>query len=651
MSTEFGRVQRNTNVIKRIYWGLNYKQRRFLLSSVLILLLAVIVMIAVMPNNKVIKPYEKTGLVVNGTVVNTKTPPLLVGLSPLVAYEDIKQYVDANICYDDKNQKVIITTSDKVVRIKADKTTGYVNNKPFNMNVPAKVDNGICYVPIEQFKDIYNIDVKYYKEPNVVVIDIKSIVAKTFTAKDNFDIKKAASSRAGTVSKVKCGQEVIMIESMGDWYKVKIGDKEGYVHKKHIIDDTIQIKAGIAKSNGAAVRTLPSKSSPIYKKTKKGENIAIYAQIGGWYKVRTSDGVIGFVKKGDITKETATPKPVVQSTAHQVWKPQQGRINMVWDQIESVTPSMDNVDKVNGLDVVSPTWFEVINSNGKVKNKASKSYTTWARANGYKVWAVLNNGVSTNKTSMTSAFLNNAAARENAINEVISYAQTYEIDGINIDFEYLNVKDKDVLTQFMRELEPLCRDKGLTLSIDVTVIAESDSSKCFDRKALSEIADYVIVMAYDQHWSTSPESGSTAEYAWVEENIKGIMEEIPAEKFILGIPFYTRQWRETAGDKPVSTSLSMANVQNIIRQYNSKVEWREDSGQNYTEFYKNNAKYKIWIEDSKSINLKSSLSLKYSLAGVAGWRRGYETPDIWGVLYNNMKEYSSYDNWKNANTN
>lgn len=562
-----------------LYEKLIRKDRLLVIGGALGIFLAVILLVWLLPNFKTIKPYEgKMGLVVGGNIINTINPPMIDGSSIFVSFDDIKNYIDRNIFYDSISQKVIITTETKVIRLKVGKNTGVSNNKVLALNEGVKIANGTVYVPISEFNDVYNIDVKYFKDNNVIVID-------------------------------------------------KLGDTS---------------KIGTVKKDGSAIRKLPSIKEPIVEKTKSGETVRLFGEVAKkWYKVRTPDGTIGFIQKNYLNSNIQTVTPSLRA-AYTAWKPAQGKINLVWEQIEKVTPAMDNVDKADGLDAVVPTWFEITDGNGTIKNKADSAYVRWAKANGYKVWGLVSNGF---KTDMTSKFLENSDTREKIENELVNLADSYDLDGINIDFEYVSMKDKDLLTQFVRELAPLLREKGLTISMDVTVKVDSTNSMFYDRKALGQAVDYIILMSYDEFWSTSPIAGPVAEYSWVDKNIQATLKEIPKEKLIMGIPFYSRQWKETNG-KLVSNSLSLAAVQNVIRQNGANVIWDEKAGQSYTEFTKGSSKIKIWIEDEKSLDMKSSLVLKYDLAGVAAWRRGYESPDIWSILKRNLKEYKSYDEWK-----
>ena len=254
----------------------------------------------------------------------------------------------------------------------------------------------------------------------------------------------------------------------------------------------------------------------------------------------------------------------------------------------------------------------------------------WAHSEGYKVWALLSNDFT--DLEMTSKLLNNTDARDNLIRNVLAYVALYKLDGINIDFENLYEKDKDAFTQFVREIAPFLREQGLVVSVDVNDI------RCYDKKALSEAVDYIMYMSYDQHWSTSPVAGSVAQVTWVERILKRVLEneKVPREKLLLGLPFYTRVWKlETDANnksKLTSQALSMEAARKTIIENNAVTKWDEESGQFYAEYKKDNALYRLWLEDANSINLKSVLAHKYKLAGTCVWARNFASSDIWDVL-------------------
>ncbi len=316
------------------------------------------------------------------------------------------------------------------------------------------------------------------------------------------------------------------------------------------------------------------------------------------------------------------------------------KVNMSWQYIGNYTPDMTGTAKIDGLDVVSPTWFTLTDGSGGLKSTASLKYTEWAHQSGYKVWVLVANDF---KADITNAMLNNTQARTRFIDSVITESTKFRVDGINIDFENMYIKDKDAFTGFVKELSAKARQKGLTVSVDVTVIvSRSNWSESYDRAALAKEVDYVALMAYDQHWAGSPVSGSVAQISWVDAHLAKVLKEVPAQKLLLGVPFYTRLWKEVTlpgSTTPVVTSkaISMAEAEKVIADNKAVKTWDQLSGQYAATFKKDNATYKIWLEDERSIQLKTELVNKYDLAGVASWKLGFEKPAVWNVISSVLK--------------
>jgi spore germination protein YaaH len=311
-----------------------------------------------------------------------------------------------------------------------------------------------------------------------------------------------------------------------------------------------------------------------------------------------------------------------------------GKISIAWQNLYKSTPDMSGSTKIDGLDVLSPTWFTLNSTNGDFTNIASLDYTNWAHQNGYKVWALVGNDFN---RDMASKVLNNETARKNAVNNLITYAKTYNLDGLNIDFENMYTSDKDLFTQFISELYQQTKPLGITLSVDVTVIVNNSSwSSCYDRGALSQVSDYIALMAYDQHWVGGNVSGSVSQLKWVEDNLQKVLLEVPKDKLLLGMPFYTIVWKEAydSSGKLVVTSeaVSMQAAESLTSQNNAVKTWDAASGQYYVTYKKNGATYKIWLEDENSIRLRVGLANQYDLAGVAAWKMGLEKPVIWDVI-------------------
>jgi spore germination protein YaaH len=550
-----------------------------------------------LPNNKVVQAFDKNklNLVIGGEIIN-ETPRIMED-QILLSIDTIKKYFDPNIYWDKALKKVTITTKNRVIRMKTDSLNAKVNDKDVTLKIPVTVENNIVLIPIEFLSDFYKININYNKAGSVVIIDYKTSIK--------------------------------------------------------------QIATPITK--GAVVRKGRSIHNPIIKKmdilSVKPEEIQlrIFGENNGWYKVRTIDGSVGFIQKKFVVVKKVVVKENSQpeEETNIIWKPAIGKINLVWQMMYEPIKKLSRIKKVDGLDVVSPTWFQLENSTGELINRSESSYVVWAHKNGYKVWALLSNDFT--DPVMTGKFLNNTDSRDRLIRYILMYASLYNLDGINIDFENINLEDKAALTQFVREITPFLKLQGLVVSIDVGIPDGSDNfSKCYDRVAIGKVVDYVMLMAYDQHWRTSPEAGSVAQISWVEDNLAKTLNSIPKEKLLLGLPFYTRLWKEetdNTGKIKVSNPevLSMEDVKKIISDNKASVIWDNESGQFYTEFKKDNSLFKIWIEDGNSIDLKSSLIQKYKLAGAASWRKSDESPEIWRVLNKNLKQLDYYQEWVDQN--
>ncbi|MEA4848263.1 MAG: glycosyl hydrolase family 18 protein [Clostridiaceae bacterium] len=358
------------------------------------------------------------------------------------------------------------------------------------------------------------------------------------------------------------------------------------------------------------------------------------AEIEASYELVLENGSRYTVRKSIFMKNTGGDW-VVYNSIQEFGTGSGAKINLTWHYIWKDTPDMSNVKRIDGLNVVSPTWFTLANENGDLGDRGSLSYSNWAHKNGYKVWALVDNQFN---SELTNKMLGNASARAKFISSLISHAKKYKLDGINIDFENMYIKDKDAFTQFVKELSKQTKANDLVLSVDVSIIvANSNWSESFDRAALSKVVDYVAVMTYDQHWGGSPVSGSVAQLSWVEQSVKRILQEVPNEKLLLGVPFYTRLWKEeyvNGSSNPVvtSTAISMEEAERTIAENNAAKTWDSVSGQYYATYKKGSATYKIWLEDEKSIKLKAELVNKYRLAGIASWKYGLEKSSIWDVI-------------------
>ena len=377
---------------------------------------------------------------------------------------------------------------------------------------------------------------------------------------------------------------------------------------------------------------MPTSFSKTVDKIEKGDNVTVVKDDktaeNGWTKVTTENGKIGYVKTSTLANEKQIREKL------NIEKQIEGNISLAWDYFSEYASAPQRTGTIKGVNVVSPA-FLALQDGGKgnlVANvgTAGTNYINWAHNNGYKVWALLSNN---SDKPTTTEILNDYKLREKLINNIVTAVVTFNLDGINLDFEYLNESDKDVYSRLVIELAPRLKELGKVLSVDVTAPDGSpDWSLCYDRNVIGDVADYIVFMGYDQNGVSSPKEGTTAGCDWVEANIKKFLgqEGVDASKIILGTPFYTRIWTENNG----SVTSKVVNMKNIASNIpdGTKTTWDDSLKQNYAEYEKGGKTYKIWIEDAKSLRCKLELVNTYNLAGAAYWEKDRETDDIWDMV-------------------
>lgn len=369
-------------------------------------------------------------------------------------------------------------------------------------------------------------------------------------------------------------------------------------------------------------------------KIKKGEKVVVISTQNNWAKIRTTKGAIGYVKEGDLANRIIVREDLERNTKID------GNVSLVWDYYSQyVSAPTREGTKIQGVNVVSPSFFMLERlGKGTITDNAKsggESYVNWAKENGYQVWAIFSND---SMIQTTHEILSDYKLREKTINNIISLAIKYKVDGINLDFENMYETDKDLYTRFVVELYPRLKEYGMSLSVDVTAPDGSPEwSLCFDRYAISENADYIVFMAYDQYNASSTSAGPTAGYDWVKVSLDKFLRDIESEKIILGIPFYTRIWYENA-DGTLSGEPSVVNMKNTysVIPNNATITWDEARRQNYAEYTQDGKIRKIWIEDEKSIIEKLNLALEEKLAGVAFWEKDREDTSIWKIVSEKM---------------
>lgn len=516
---------------------------------------------------------DRTNLVINNSNVtdSLKNDIILENGIIYISEEDIENFFDPYIYYDEKYNQIVTTSDNYVASIVIGENAMTNNGSKVNISGTVIERNETRYIPFSSMNSVYNVEINYINSSNTVTVD--SLDRRYVTANSNKDnvIKSNPTILSRNVDEVKAGEELIVVQN------------------------------------------------------ENSENEII----GDWVEVRTDAGKLGYIKQKDISNETV--KRQKKETTKQI----EGKVSMVWDYYSEYWPAPDRSGTdIKGVNVVSPTMFTLVDEGqGRINDnakEAGKKYIEWAHSNGYMVWPSLSNN---SYIQTTSEIIRDYNLRNQLINNIINLVLTYDLDGINIDFENMYEEDKALFSRFIIELKPRLNEIGAVLSVDVTAPDGSPEwSMCYDRYTIGNVADYIVFMAYDQNGITSPVEGTTAGYNWVKANIEKFLgqEGVEEEKLILGIPFYTRVWKEKNGEI-TSSAVNMKDLQDIVPANASKT-WDDDLKQYYIEYIQDGTTYKIWSEDEESIKYKLSLIKEYNLAGAAYWTKDRETDSIWNII-------------------
>ena len=396
------------------------------------------------------------------------------------------------------------------------------------------------------------------------------------------------------------------------------------------------------------VRCLGGMRSPVLTELAKGAKVTLLDEAGDWKKVRTQEGFVGYIYQSRLTDEKVetTSREFTEDEYTSIHKDY--TINLAWHQVTSEAANsgvQSVIASTRGLTTISPTWFTIADNSGNLTSIASADYVDYAHRMGIEVWALVDN-FGENVDDLT--LFRNMAARENLIKQLISESLRIGVDGINVDFEQIPMEAGEHYIQFIRELSLQCRQNNLVLSVDNYVPKGYNAH--YHRTEQGVMADYVIIMGYDEHFGGSYEAGSVASYNYVKEGIEETLKEVPAEKVINAVPFYTRLWRETpkteaelaeqagteAAEYPMkvtSEAIGMAEAASRVSAAGVTAVWDDTTKQNYASWTDSDGStYKIWLEDASSLEAKLQLMKDNGLAGSAAWKLGFETADIWDLI-------------------
>ncbi|MEE0691393.1 MAG: glycosyl hydrolase family 18 protein [Lachnospiraceae bacterium] len=464
-----------------------------------------------------------------------------------------------------------------------------------------------------------------------------------FTTPDQlFEIAPNGTSYTTDGQSFDAGYEILKTTSSGLFLSVNF--MQQYSNLKFDIYDSpsrIVVTRGSVQQTAAtvkrdsAVRYLGGIKSPIITDVSAGSQVRVLEQMENWSQVMTSDGYIGYIKNNRLSDiQTITTDTFYQEPQYTNISLDE-KVNLVWHQINYPEMNSDlkkDISDMSGVNVISPTWYYLSDNEGGVLSYADASYVKRAHKKGLQVWALISNF---SEDVSTTALLASRTARQNVQNYLISQALELGFDGINIDFEGIAQEAGYDYVQFMRELSILCRKNQIILSVDVPV--PMDFSKHYNRRELGVVCDYVIMMGYDEHYAGSEVAGSVASMDFERTGIENMLSEVPKEKLVSAIPFYSRIWytatNEDGSTTVTSEAVSMDYAEQTVAQQGAEKVFDASTGQQYAEWTDDQGRLcQIWLEDEESVRARALLVKEFELAGIAEWVLGNERPAVWPII-------------------
>lgn len=514
----------------------------------------------------------------------------------------------------------------------------------------AKLLNGVVYLRLDMVKGYINDRFYWDANENILRYTTASELVSVPAESTNYTIAKDSHSSNHIIVKADAETAYIAIDFVKTYsdFAYEIFEEPNRV----VITTAWGDYTTTTAKKDTEIRVLGGIKSPIIDDIAKGETLTILEELENWTEVITDDGIIGYVKSknlGSKSTKTLTSDFVEEAFTH---IKKDFEINMAWHQVfnRNANSNISSVlSSTKGLNVISPSWFYLKDEKGGIGSLASSDYVSYCHQHNVEVWALVSNFGAVDQgleNPDLTTILTHTSSRDNLVNNLISAAIQYNLDGINIDFESVDPAVGDSYIQFIRELSLKCANNEIVLSVDNYV--PTAYTAFYDRAEQALFADYVVIMAYDEHYSGS-EPGSVASIGWVTEGIENTMKEVPADQIILGMPFYARVWKLTPADGielPETGSMisdysdyniscysaSMGEQKNLANVNGITPIWSDEIGQHYVEYKNSGAIYQIWMEDAASIEAKLKVMDSFGLAGGSFWKLGLEQSSVWDTI-------------------
>lgn len=389
------------------------------------------------------------------------------------------------------------------------------------------------------------------------------------------------------------------------------------------------------------VRTGPGKKYPYLTEVTKESRVFVETEVkqeNDYIAITTFDGVYGYIPKERMAKEEKAKWKFEKTPESFTQQKVEGTLCLGWHQVTNEAGSSTlpaSVNQAEELNILCPTWYALSDNSGNFTSYASTSYVTQAHEKGLKVWALVND-FQVGKGVKLSKVLGVTANRTKLVNRLVASAITHNLDGINVDFEKVTQDTASAYLQFLRELTLKCHANDLVVSVDNYTPAQYN--RYYDLEEQGRIVDYVILMAYDEHYQGGEEAGSVSSFSFVKSGVEAVLSKVPKERMVTALPFYTRLWKVVKGKKPTSEAYGMSGAESVVRANDATPKWDEKTGQYYAQFKSGSATYKIWLEEETSLCKKLEVVCQNECAGVAFWKLGFERAVTWTTIKDVMKK-------------
>ena len=499
--------------------------------------------------------------------------------------------------------------------------------------------DGACYMDLETVRSLLNSRFYYGTEDNVLIYCLPEEKFVARAGEKSWESDVSGVTQESYAPLVLDGDTVyVALDYVKKFTNIYYAAYEG--PNRVVLRNAWGTEKMATVRGSTNMRTLGGVKAPIIAAVEEGTEVLVLEELDDWTRIETADGYYGYVESkylSEVREQEMEPVTDVPEYVPQ-YRSLDGKACLAWNLTYFADSNVEIDGMLKGtkaINVLAPTWFTLSSEDGNINVKASRTYVKKAHENGMQVWGVLDN-FQNDDLFVYTRFLNTLAGRQKVIDTLIEEAQSYNLDGINVDIEGLaEATDVYDFIEFVREISIACRRAGLFISVNNYVPYNYNDH--YDLKEQAAFADYVIIMGYDEHIVGSEEAGSVASIGYVEYGIEEALMDVPAERLINGIPFYTIGWTTENGNVSGQT-LDMAEAKAFMKEHDMKKEWNSTAGQNYAEKESGNKLYQIWLEDKKSIETKLDLMESNGLAGLAVWRLGLETNDVWDEIDDYVKK-------------